>query len=369
MPGALDLLSDRPEKRTPFLTSKSISAETSVKFSTTASLEIPINTKDGFNYSTFSEADIFILPFSENLILTFAERDSQIRVLEGINYLETPDVIISFYAVAFSSSLDQLPEKIEHKVPALIGHRGAGSNRLHGSTYPDYRENTLSSFKAAFNFGAKFIETDLSILKDGEFAIQHDQKVNGNPIFEMTSEEFLAESFEKPVKIDDSRILLKTLLNQNDERIGLNLELKFNEESSFNRDFVIEKLVQDVKKFGEKREIIYSTFDIFSAILLKIKQNDHPVYFLSDAGVWPRNFKDECVPVRNPIGNVADLTIEFVKKFFLDGIVLNKKCLEQCRNYDNCGLNLMVYGVDVDDLEDFKFKYPFVRGIIADLCQ
>ena len=51
----------------------------------------------------------------------------------------------------------------------VIGHRGASAHAP---------ENTLAAFRRAVELGARFVETDLRVTRDGRFVLLHDAKVN-----------------------------------------------------------------------------------------------------------------------------------------------------------------------------------------------
>src|ERR1700691_3150088 len=49
--------------------------------------------------------------------------------------------------------------------PRIFGHRGSAG------THP---ENTLPSFQAAMDLGARYLETDVHMTRDGEIVVSHD---------------------------------------------------------------------------------------------------------------------------------------------------------------------------------------------------
>jgi glycerophosphoryl diester phosphodiesterase len=54
---------------------------------------------------------------------------------------------------------------MEHNSPQLVAHRG----------YPDrYPENTLTGIRAALDAGAKYVEFDVQLTRDKQFAVIHD---------------------------------------------------------------------------------------------------------------------------------------------------------------------------------------------------
>src|SRR5580658_5704005 len=49
--------------------------------------------------------------------------------------------------------------------PRIFGHRGSAG------THP---ENTVPSFQAAIDLGARYLETDVHMTRDGEIVVSHD---------------------------------------------------------------------------------------------------------------------------------------------------------------------------------------------------
>src|SRR5271166_4024520 len=49
--------------------------------------------------------------------------------------------------------------------PRIFGHRGSAG------THP---ENTMASFQAAVDLGARYLETDVHMTRDGEIIVSHD---------------------------------------------------------------------------------------------------------------------------------------------------------------------------------------------------
>ncbi|KAG9391007.1 Glycerophosphoryl diester phosphodiesterase family [Carpediemonas membranifera] len=84
----------------------------------------------------------------------------------------------------------------------MIGHRGLGSNKVHGGHRVRVSENTALSFQLAAQRGVRFIEFDAQMTKDDKVVIHHNfefeagTKTDGSPLIMpirlVTAKEFLA---------------------------------------------------------------------------------------------------------------------------------------------------------------------------------
>lgn len=106
-----------------------------------------------------------------------------------------------------------------HPTPCVIGHRGMGVS--HANPANPYRENTRTSFLAAWNAGATWIETDVFPSADGDLVLHHDKQVthpDGTTtyVWDTPTERLLDTGIE----------LLHGLENDLPPELGLYLELK-----------------------------------------------------------------------------------------------------------------------------------------------
>lgn len=73
--------------------------------------------------------------------------------------------------------------------PVIVGHRGAGRG-LVATALGEVRENTIESFLAAHDAGARWVETDAVRTRDGGLVLHHDTVLtDGQPILGLTTAE------------------------------------------------------------------------------------------------------------------------------------------------------------------------------------
>ncbi len=148
----------------------------------------------------------------------------------------------------------------------VIAHRGA-------SAY--FKENTLAAFKAAFDMGAKYIETDIQRTKDGKLVLYHDYLLpNGKAIKDSYFEELnklavpeLKDLFNLP-KISEIKINLEI---KNDDNLYPGIE---------NEIFTLLNSTANI----DKNNLLISSFDFET--LKRVRQIDKSIKI----GVLTRNF-------------------------------------------------------------------------------
>lgn len=192
----------------------------------------------------------------------------------------------------------------------IFGHRGAKG------TYP---ENTLLSFRKAIEMGVDGLELDVHLTKDGEVVVIHDETLdrttNGTGwIKDLQLDEIKRFSAGKPFshffhyeKIWDlERVptLQEVLELIAPYQAELNIELKTNHVAY---EGIEEKVYREVERFGNGRNVIYSSFDL--PTILRIKGIDHSAKI-----AWLLN---EAIPFSEDVMN----------KFDLEAFHLNKKIL------------------------------------------
>lgn len=179
--------------------------------------------------------------------------------------------------------LEQFPR------PILLAHRGDKANAP---------ENTLPSFQQAIQKGADGVELDAKITADGHVIVIHDSTVdrtsNGkgkvasftlNEIRKFDAGAWFNETFK------DTRI---PLLEEVFETVGkdklINIELT---NYSTPRDGLVDKVCELIKRHGNQRQVIFSSF--FTS---NLKRGEHllpevPRGLLAMpgiAGIWARSF-------------------------------------------------------------------------------
>ncbi len=136
------------------------------------------------------------------------------------------------------------------ELPRLVGHRGACA------VAP---ENTLASFKRAYQDGADVVEMDVRMTADGQVVVIHDalldRTTNGTgPVSQMTLAELKrldAGTWFDAAYTGEPIPLLDEVLDWAKGKIGLMIELKYDPFGSFSPD-----LVPPVLDLIKKRDIV-----------------------------------------------------------------------------------------------------------------
>ena len=151
-------------------------------------------------------------------------------------------------------------------LPKLIGHRGVKDLSP---------ENTLYSINQAIQLNLKWIEIDVKISKDHIPFLFHDDNLDhttsgkGNPLkyqYKEISKLDAGSWFSGEYKNLYPPTLYEALNLCSQKKIGVNIELKPNK--GFEKENV-EAVVKLIKNFNFSCEIFFSSFDWFSAILVK----------------------------------------------------------------------------------------------------
>ncbi|XP_067928225.1 glycerophosphocholine phosphodiesterase GPCPD1-like [Watersipora subatra] len=213
-----------------------------------------------------------------------------------------------------------------------IGHRGLGDT--HHSDFntksqleDDIKhENTLSSLITAGQSGADFVEFDVMVSKDKVPVIWHDFKVSillrkrikGKhrvyhiPVHELLLsqiQELRVDFAKENADIDHTDMhesvdqltsrnnlspfpTLKEALDAVDEKIGFYVEVKYPQrvygtkqleeglESYFERNTVLDPILDVLYRHGRNRRIVLASFDADICMMARIKQNCYPVIML-----------------------------------------------------------------------------------------
>lgn len=210
------------------------------------------------------------------------------------------------------------PDWLFSKTKLDAGHRGSGSGRR--LDLPDeLLENTIASFNYAHRHGADMCELDVLLSADGEPVVYHDFDVDAVAAQQSSDElgklrvqvnEFTMKQLREfrllalhddqgspytlnvPKQHENNKPFptLAQVLNEVDESCGLNIEIKWPQLLESGKmearrcreinDFV-DKIIDVVSKNARKRRIVLESFDADLVIMLRLKQNNFPVIFLS----------------------------------------------------------------------------------------
>ncbi len=142
----------------------------------------------------------------------------------------------------------------------VIGHRGA-------SAY--YPENTMTSFKAAYEMGAEMIELDILLSKDGVPVVIHDETLdrttNGTgKVADYTLTELRkldAGLWFGREHAGEQIPTLEEVLQFAKDRIALNIEIKTEAVTDELLGGIEEKALNLVKKYEMEEYVLFSSFD------------------------------------------------------------------------------------------------------------
>jgi len=156
--------------------------------------------------------------------------------------------------------------------PLVMGHRG------YQAQYP---ENTMTSFLAAIEAGAQFVEMDVTLTRDQQVVVMHDDTVDrttdGSGRVSDVDLEALqqldAGSWFHPRFAGERVPILKEVLQQLASRTHLNIEIKAHQETDPGLIGLVEQKVVDLVWATKlKKEVLVSSFD--PEVLKRIKQLD-----------------------------------------------------------------------------------------------
>jgi len=281
-----------------------------------------------------------------------------------------------------------------------IGHRGCGSTNGKTCSADTPIENTVASFELAYQKGADYIELDVHLSKDLNPVVFHDfhvavkatQHFGGEgklliPINELSYEEMsstkLLLSNDKLDKYGEDFMQekmslfpsLAKVLNDLPPELGIFVEVKFPMQDMMgtweadylpNKEKLVERILDVVYCDAKQRRIIFGSFDPDICTMLKLKQPNYPVVFIT-AGqneTWPLLMDMRC---RN-----FEMAVGFAKGAGLMGISVYADALQQRMkdflNYvaDN-GLELFTWGDVNMDSAFLSFQRNIgISGIIYD---
>ncbi|QDZ25847.1 glycerophosphodiester phosphodiesterase [Chloropicon primus] len=300
------------------------------------------------------------------------------------------------------------PECYLPKADAVIGHRGLGSNlgpksldTLEGYFAGRIRENTMLSFKTAATCGADFVELDVQVTKDGVPVVWHDdwihykhfgeeEKVMTRTIREMTIAEFKQLSYmatvcpERPVVLmrkfdkksdefrpwvcrqEDELPTLETVLKGLPIYVGINLELKFEDEHTHVERKELEDRIAAIMACLDQhcsagRKIVLSSFSPDACTIVSELNPVYPLMMLTDAGVI--KYEDER---RNSLEAAKKLAVDLK----LAGVVLLSHVIPDAsmlRDFAAQGLLFMSYGErNNDGAYSLNQLTMGMRGVIVD---
>ncbi|XP_065068845.1 glycerophosphocholine phosphodiesterase GPCPD1-like [Rhopilema esculentum] len=209
-----------------------------------------------------------------------------------------------------------------------IGHRGCGVTNGQPISQGTPIENTIASFRTAFDNGADFVELDVQLSKDSVPVVFHDFYANIQakqstgcttkmtiPVSDMTLENM--RTFEFMLKDDkgdfphdkpEKGVLfpsLEEVFTELPKDLGIFVEAKYpmqNIDKSWEANHfpdkckLVEKILEVIFKHGKDRRIILGSFDPGICIMFRLKQPRYRVVFISSCenDVWEPLFDARC---------------------------------------------------------------------------
>ena len=152
----------------------------------------------------------------------------------------------------------------------LIGHRGAPALA---------KENTIESFKKAFEAGINGIELDIQLSKDGKLVVFHDwdlRRITGSPkqIEDMNYSRIRDLAYKKNCPVH----LLSEVLEICPNGKFINIEIK---SRNYSNSKLVKKVVKMIGQYKIENSIVFSSFNPFVLQLAK-KMNPN----ISTAYLW-----------------------------------------------------------------------------------
>ncbi|CAF3787802.1 unnamed protein product [Rotaria sp. Silwood1] len=284
-------------------------------------------------------------------------------------------------------------------------------------------ENTLISFRDAFQLGFDFVEFDVQLSKDKIPVVYHDFQVaitlkrkfqQGElfvvPVKDLTLPQLQSLKIYHASKTDVSKIedefddddeqinqekfrslfpTLQELLEQLDPHLGFNVEIKYamqyrhggcEQNYFFERNEYIDCILRCLITYAGKRVIVLSTFDPDCASMLRRKQTLFPVLFLTqgDKGDWPQ-FLDVrtwsiniglCFIIAEHLSGLAAPALDILSdKDFVKHVKNNGKLLfiwgDEANNKDvsKCLIDLKVDGLIFDHIAELKDEHSTTENV------
>nr|BAH20139.1 AT5G41080 [Arabidopsis thaliana] len=282
---------------------------------------------------------------------------------------------------------------------SVIGHRGIGMNVLQSSDRRarGVKENSILSFNSAAKYPIDFIEFDVQVTKDDCPVIFHDDFiyseengiVNESRVTDLSLSEFLLYGPQKEtekigktlmrkskegkvlkwdVDLDDSLCTLQEAFEQVEQTLGFNIELKFGDQTVYEREFlvhILRSVLQVVSNYAKDRPVIFSSFQPDAAKLVRELQSTYPVFFLTDAGNEIHN--DER---RNSLEEAIQVCLEGGLQGIVSevkGVFRNPAAISKIKESN---LSLLTYGKLNNVGEAVYMQYVMgIDGVIVDFVE
>lgn len=281
-----------------------------------------------------------------------------------------------------------LPKWLTQTIHLDAGHRGSGSGcraDLPGSI----TENTVASFNYAARHGADMCELDVMCTSDGIPIIYHNyaldtSKPGSTQIDELTLDELRSlknlsihdKGCNHNLDTNDAAThkscrpfpTLEEVLQDVDPACALNIELKWPQALTSGKNEAIQyreindhvdRILRCINEHHNGRRIFLSTFNANIALMLRLKQTQFPVLFLTTGN------KDR---FRDPTTKTVLSAVHFAQAFDLAGINPNVEYLDGklVRYAQDRGLLVYAWGKIETSEAVREWKRTGINGIIYD---
>lgn len=232
----------------------------------------------------------------------------------------------------------------------LIAHRGA-------SSYAP--ENTLAAFNAALNFGARYIECDISFTKDMVPVIFHDDlidrttngrgalnKKNFTNLKNLDAGSWFSEKF----KNEKILTLRELLFWHNQHQVILNLEIKKIRSSKLIHYITL--ILNEISAYSTNPAIIFSSFQKKVLMTLAILNDSSPKAYLVSR--WAKKHVKtaktlECIQLNVGARGLTSKSVEYTHDHDLKLAVYTVNDIKQAIYLKNIGVD----AIFTDDLKLF----------------
>ncbi|XP_055902994.1 glycerophosphocholine phosphodiesterase GPCPD1-like isoform X2 [Eupeodes corollae] len=272
----------------------------------------------------------------------------------------------------------------------LVGHRGNGiSFALDGAPIT---ENTIASYKQAYEVNVDMIEIDVHITEDLVPVIYHDYKFftapNGT---RPKSKDDLVQVYIKDIRysqLKDMRIFrvigdeIREYLSHNEEErvehrlfptleelfqelplgLAINIEVKWPQthidgvleaEQVVDKNLFVDMILLTTLRYGCGRMLIFSSFDADICAMVRFKQNMLPVMFLTQGSTkkWQAYEDPRCNSIEAAVNNAQTFELTGIAPYSEDIL----KDHQMVRLATDLGQKVFLWGYDINSLERVQF--------------
>ncbi|XP_055853777.1 glycerophosphocholine phosphodiesterase GPCPD1-like isoform X2 [Episyrphus balteatus] len=361
-------------------------------------MSIPLGQENGKYALVLHSEDRQPLGHAPILLSTFQENDGKLELnvtshesgeiiaSAKISYLivrPLPGIRMNFrtsYAYTWKPKWDKL----------LVGHRGDGiSFAVDGAPIT---ENTIASYKLAYDVNVDMIEIDVHITEDLVPVIYHDYKIftapNGT---RPKSKDDLIQVYIKDIRysqLKDLRIFrvlgdeIREYPSHNEEErkehrlfptledlfhelplgLAINIEIKWPQarfdgvleaEQVTDKNLFVDMVLLTTLRHGCGRMLIFSSFDADICAMVRLKQNMLPAMFLTQGSTkkWPAYEDPRCNSFEAAVNNAQLFELTGIAPYSEDVL----KDHQMVRLATDLGQKVFLWGYDINSLERVQF--------------